>query len=69
MKSPTMLYKPGNMAESYGVKYDYIVVDAKDVAATLKKGWFSHYQDFLNEIKPKRIRRTKEQIEQDNQSK
>lgn len=63
-----MIYKPGEMAESYGVKYDYKIVDAKDVDTMLKNGWYAHYQDFLNvikEVKPKRIQRTKEQIETD----
>lgn len=45
-KAGTMLYKPGTMAESYGVKYDYIIVEAEDAPAMLKDGWYDHYNKF-----------------------
>jgi len=43
---PTMIYQPGEMASSYGVDYDYKIVDESEVSACLKKGWYKHYKDF-----------------------
>jgi hypothetical protein len=49
METPTMIYQPGKMAISYGVSYDYKIVDAGEVGDCLKDGWYSHYYDFPKE--------------------
>jgi hypothetical protein len=46
METPTMIYQPGAMAASYGVSYDYKIVDASEVGNCLKNGWYNHYYDF-----------------------
>lgn len=47
MKEATMLYKKGTMLETNDGKFDYIIVDASDVAANLKKGWHKTTKDAL----------------------
>lgn len=39
MKEATMLYKKGTMLKTNDGKFDYIIVDADQVEANLKKGW------------------------------
>jgi hypothetical protein len=46
MKSPTMLYKPGNQYHSDGVDYTTKVVEASDVEQMLEDGWFKHFSEF-----------------------
>lgn len=47
MKEATMLYKKGTMLKTNDGEFDYIIVDASDVAANLKKGWHKTTKDAL----------------------
>lgn len=40
MKEATMLYKKGTMLKTNDGTFDYTIVDAPEVPALLKKGWF-----------------------------
>jgi methyl coenzyme M reductase beta subunit len=46
MKSPTMLYKPGNQYHSDGIDYTVKTVDASEVEQALEDGWFTHFSEF-----------------------
>ena len=46
MKTPTMIYQPGDKYISDGVSYTCKVVDADEVESELKNGWFKHFNDF-----------------------
>lgn len=47
MKEATMLYKKGTMLKTNDGDFDYIIVDADEVAANLKKGWHKITNDAL----------------------
>lgn len=40
MINPTMLYKLGNHIEIEGLKYEYTIVDEKEISEKLKEGWY-----------------------------
>lgn len=47
MKEATMLYKKGTMLKTNDGEFDYIIVDADEVAVNLKKGWHKTTKDAL----------------------
>jgi hypothetical protein len=47
MKEATMLYKKGKMLKTNDGDFDYIIVDADEVAANLKKGWYKTTKEAL----------------------
>lgn len=58
MKEATMLYKKGNMIKTNEGEFDYIIVDACDIDATKKQGWFLTQQEALSD-KPRRATKVK----------
>jgi len=51
MKEATMLYKKGTALKTNEGEFDYIIVDADEVADYLKKGWFKTQQEALKPTK------------------
>lgn len=55
MKEATMLYKKGTMLKTNDGDFDYIIVDADEVAANLKKGWHRTTKDALVNKRPTKV--------------
>lgn len=55
MKEATMLYRHPGPHEIHGGKFDYIVVDADDVPATVAQGWRRTTGEALDASKPKTV--------------
>ncbi|MEG2634934.1 MAG: hypothetical protein RSA09_00180 [Acinetobacter sp.] len=55
MKEATMLYKKGTMLKTNDGEFDYIIVDADEVSANLKKGWHKTTKDALANKRPTKV--------------
>jgi len=55
MREATMLYKKGTMLKTNDGEFDYIIVDADEVASNLKKGWHKTTKDALANKRPTKV--------------
>lgn len=53
--NPTMIYRPGDMATSEGVSYDYAVVDKLEAIKKIEDGWFKHFSEFSKKEEKKPV--------------
>lgn len=63
MKNATMLFKKGTQIKTDFGEFDYIIVDADDIAEAKKEGWHVTQQEANEADKQKRATKPKTEVD------